>query len=116
MTNTHWNHVAHLDQLLPDLGGCVLVNDHQIALFHLAGKVFALDNYDPFSCANVISRGLTGDLNGRLVVASPVYKQHFDLESGQCLEDENIRLNVYPVSVIDDQVYVCSTVLATEVA
>ena len=114
--NMHWIHVAHTSQLLPDLGCCALVNQQQVALFDVAGQIFALDNFDPFSGANVISRGLTGDLNGRLVVASPLYKQHFDLETGQCLEDENVRLNVYPVSVIDDQVYVCCSLPATEVA
>jgi NAD(P)H-dependent nitrite reductase small subunit len=57
--------------------------------------VHAIGNHDPFSRANVLSRGIVGDLKGELVVASPVYKQHFSLASGRCLEDPSVRLQVY---------------------
>jgi nitrite reductase (NADH) small subunit len=43
-------------------------------------RVFAIDNYDPNSQAAVLSRGLVGSLGERIVVASPIYKQHFDLQ------------------------------------
>ncbi len=40
--------------------------------------MYALDNFDPASSrANVLSRGLTGDLQNERVVASPIYKNHF---------------------------------------
>lgn len=92
--------VCNLDDLLPGLGVAALVNGLQVAIFRLANDdIFAIGNYDPFSEANVISRGLVGDLKGFRVVASPIYKQHFDLVSGQCLEDESIRLPVYAVQV-----------------
>jgi nitrite reductase (NADH) small subunit len=45
----------------------------------------------------VLSRGIVGDVKGELVVASPVYKQHFSLTSGKCLEDPEVRVLVYPV-------------------
>lgn len=62
-----------------------------------AGELYALDNHDPFSGANVIGRGIVGDLQGELVVASPIYKQHFRLRDGQCLEDADQRLRHWPV-------------------
>jgi len=75
-----------------------LVGGHQVAVFRLDDdRVYAIDNHDPFSRANVLSRGIVGDLKGELVVASPVYKQHFSLTSGLCLEDPGVRVPVYPV-------------------
>jgi nitrite reductase (NADH) small subunit len=89
------------------MGCCALLNlkkdqTQQVAIFRLSSangeqQFFALDNYCPFSKANVISRGIVGDLQGKTVVASPLYKQHFELSSGQCLEDENVFLSTYAV-------------------
>ena len=59
----------------------------------------AIGNRDPFSGANVLSRGIVGDLNGEVVVASPVYKQHFSLLTGRCIEDASVSVPVYPVHV-----------------
>lgn len=69
-----------------------------------AGELYALDNHDPFSGANVIGRGIVGDLRGELVVASPIYKQHFRLRDGQCLEDADQRLRHWPVAFDGDDV------------
>ena len=95
--------ICQLDDLQENLGFCALVKGRQVALFRISGidKVFAIDNHDPFSEANVLSRGVVGDLKGRLVVASPIYKQHFDLETGQCLEDESVVLDTFEVRVVD---------------
>lgn len=99
--------VCKLSDLQPGVGVGALVNGQQVALFRLRNdEVYAISNYDPFSEANVISRGLTGDLKGFKVVASPLYKQHFDLATGQCLEDEGVKLPVYAVQIAGDQVSV----------
>ena len=76
------------------------------AIFRLGNDVFALDNMDPFSGANVISRGLVGDSKGVAKVASPIYKQQFALETGVCLDDESVTLQTYPVEVRDGNVVV----------
>jgi NAD(P)H-dependent nitrite reductase small subunit len=68
------------------------------------GELYAVDNHDPFSGANVIGRGIVGDLNGELVVASPIYKQHFRLTDGQCLEDASQHLRTWSVSWNGDDV------------
>jgi nitrite reductase (NADH) small subunit len=52
----------------------------------------------------VLSRGIVGDLSGRLVVASPLYKQHFDLQTGACLEEEGVQVEVYSVRLDGDDV------------
>ncbi len=99
--------VCRLSELQAGVGVAALVNGQQVALFRLRNDaIYAIGNYDPFSGANVISRGLTGDLNGCKVVASPLYKQHFDLATGQCLEDEAVQLPVYAVQVRGDRISV----------
>jgi nitrite reductase (NADH) large subunit len=98
-----------LDDLFDGGGACALVDGEQVALLRVGEEVFALENRDPFSGANVMSRGLVGDLAGQLVVASPVYKQHFNLRSGRCLEDESVSLRTWPCGVLDGRVWVEST-------
>ena len=103
----NWIEVCKLDDIVPDTGVCALVEDKQVALFRTSGgDLFAIDNFDPFSKANVLSRGIVGSLGDKLVVASPIYKQHFCLETGSCLEDENVKLAVYPVKTAEDKVAV----------
>lgn len=110
MKMDEWVAVCKLADIVPDTGVCALVNGRQVAVFRLSGdgddSVHALDNLDPFSKANVLSRGIVGDLKGELVVASPVYKQHFNLVTGQCLEDADVRVAVFAARVEGSQVLV----------
>ena len=101
--------ICRLDAILPDAGVCALVDGRQVAIFRVGDGVHAMDNFDPFSRANVLSRGIVGDLKGELVVASPVYKQHFSLATGRCVEDPDVRVCVHPVSVEDGYVVIGST-------
>jgi NAD(P)H-dependent nitrite reductase small subunit len=98
--------VCGFDDILDCAGVCALVDGEQVAMFRVGEEVFALENQDPFSGANVIARGLVGDLAGQLVVASPVYKQHFNLRTGRCLEDESVTLRAWPCGVLDGRVWV----------
>jgi nitrite reductase (NADH) small subunit len=95
-----WADVAAVDQLTPGRGVAALVGGRQVAVFLVdGGEVLAVDNYDPFSGAHVLSRGIVGDRAGAVKVASPVYKQSFDLRTGQCLDDEAVRIATYPVRI-----------------
>ncbi|WP_163574990.1 nitrite reductase small subunit NirD [Halomonas faecis] len=81
----------------------------QVAIFYSPGhaqELYALDHHDPFSGANVIARGIVGDLKGQPVVASPIYKQHFRLEDGQCLEDDSVALRTWKASFKGDEVWI----------
>jgi assimilatory nitrate reductase catalytic subunit len=91
--------VCKLEDIVPDTGVCALVGGEQVAVFRVQEKIYAVGNRDPFSRANVLSRGIVGDLGGELVVASPVYKQHFSLLTGRCLEDGAARIPVYTARV-----------------
>ncbi|MEE1766643.1 MULTISPECIES: nitrite reductase small subunit NirD [unclassified Streptomyces] len=94
-----WFTVCDLALLTPGRGVAALLPDgNQAALFmDRAGKLYAIDNRDPFGGAAVLSRGLTGSHQGRPFVASPLLKQRFDLETGQCLDDETVRITAYEV-------------------
>jgi len=99
--------VCRLDEIVPNSGVAALVAGEQVAVFRLDDDtVFAVSNCDPFSRANVLSRGIVGDLKGELVVASPVYKQHFSLRTGACVEDPTVRIAVYRARAQDGFVYV----------
>ena len=68
-----WTRVCALEEIVPDTGVCALVGMHQVAVFRLGeDQVFAIGNHDPFSRANVLSRGIVGDRSGRPKVASPI--------------------------------------------
>ena len=99
-SDQNWVTVCAIDDLLANVGACAKIQDKQVAIFKVAeqGKtsLYAIDNHDPFSQANVLSRGIVGDLKGRDVVASPIYKHHFDLNTGECLEDDT-KIPVYQI-------------------
>ncbi|PWK45736.1 nitrite reductase (NADH) small subunit [Pseudomonas sp. OV226] len=105
-----WQTVCEHQDLVSNSGIVVWLDGAQVALFYLPtahGKtLYAIDNHDPQSGANVIGRGLIGSIKGDLVVASPIYKQHFRLEDGSCLEYPQQRLRVWPVRLNGDVVEV----------
>lgn len=105
---SQWNDICSVDDILPNNGCCALFKGEQVAIFRVSHRdseaFYALANYDPCSGANVISRGIVGSIGERLVVASPMYKQHFCLHSGECLEEDGIRLQTWPVRVEGDRV------------
>jgi len=94
-----WLAVCDLTRLVPGRGVAALLPDgRQAAVFRdRDGNLYAIDNRDPFGGAAVLSRGLTGSHQGRPYVASPLLKQRFDLLSGQCLDDESVRVATYEV-------------------
>ncbi|GAA6135016.1 nitrite reductase small subunit NirD [Oceaniserpentilla sp. 4NH20-0058] len=100
--------VCALNDINLDTGVCALINDQQVAIFRPAasGTVFAISNFDPIGKANVLSRGLISDIKGRLTVASPLYKQHYCLDTGECLEDETVSVTAYPTKVEGNRVLV----------
>jgi len=111
----HWTPICGLDDIVPNTGVCALIAGQPVAVFHVQGcgadaagasGVYAIANYDPNAQASVLSRGLVGSIGDRAVVASPIYKQHFDLRTGECLEAPEHSVATYPVRVADGKVWV----------
>jgi len=101
---SEWTDICHRDDIVPNTGRCALFNGEQVAIFRVNEDFYAINNHCPFSRANVLSRGIVGSLSEHKVVASPLYKQHFDLETGQCLEDQSVTIKTYAVRLAGDTV------------
>lgn len=117
-----WQPLCTREDLVPFSGVAAWVETAegpaQVALFYLPGgpntsrpagqatELYAIDHHDPIAGANVIARGIVGDLGGEPVVASPLYKQHYRLADGQCLEDDSVKLRTWPVSFEGDRVMI----------
>lgn len=92
-----WQAVCDSADLIPNLGVRALIDGEQVAIFKVQGQLYAISAIDPFTKAAVLSRGLVGDLKGQVVVASPIFKQHFNLATGACLENESVSVKTYAV-------------------
>ena len=105
-----WHYVCETNDLVTNSGVCALVDSQQVAIFSLKingeTQVFAISNYDPIGKANVLYRGLLGSIGGATVVASPLYKEHYFLETGLCKEHDDVSVTAYAVKVEGEKVFV----------
>ncbi|MFI8479020.1 nitrite reductase small subunit NirD [Pseudomonas sp. NPDC078700] len=104
-----WQALCSKQDLVANSGVVAWVEGVQVALFYLPGEandkqLYAVDNRDPKSGANVIGRGIVGNLAGDLVIAAPLYKQHFRLDDGSCLEYPEQQLRTWPVRFAGEHV------------
>lgn len=107
-TQPQWTEICSISDLAANSGVAALLDKQQVAVFYLpeqSPSVYAIGNYDPISKAQVLSRGMVGELSGELVVASPVYKQHFRLVDGSCIEDETAKAGSWPCKIENGQVF-----------
>ncbi|MGH3491030.1 MAG: nitrite reductase small subunit NirD [Actinopolymorphaceae bacterium] len=94
-----WIPVCRYDDLIPERGVAALVGEVQVAIFRtFDGNVYAVGNADPYSGAYVMSRGIVGSAGMTPTVASPMFKQAFDLRTGRCLTEVGVTIPAYPVS------------------
>lgn len=103
-----WRDICALDALPPGTGAAALIEGHQVALVRMPDgvTVYAVDHFDPFSKAFVIARGIVGDKGGVPKIASPIYKQAFDLRNGTCLDDPTVALAHWPARVHDGRIQI----------
>lgn len=106
---THAVDVCGVDDIQVERGVRVLVGDAHVAVFRTYdGDVHAIDAIDPFSGASVLARGIVGTCGSAPVVASPMYKQRFDLRTGVCIDEPTVAVRVYPVEVHGGRIRVSS--------
>ncbi|HQE39120.1 MAG: nitrite reductase small subunit NirD [Macromonas bipunctata] len=102
-----WTTVCTVEDILPNTGAVALVDGRHVAVFRVGeAQFYAIDNVDPKSGASVLSRGLVGNLGEHIVVASPLYKNHFDLATGACLEAPEHSVRAHTVRIEDGRVQV----------
>lgn len=106
--STQWITVCNTQDLVDNSGVCALVNEQQVAIFKVSSandeQVYAISNWDPIGHANVLYRGLLGSAKNLTFVASPLYKQRYCLVSGQCLDNNGYKVQIYPVRIVDKNV------------
>lgn len=104
----HWQTLCSLEDLSPNAGICAKVGHAQVAIFYCrrSNNLYALCNKDPIADAYVLSRGIIGSIDGQPYVASPLYKQHFHLKTGACLEDKTIQVRTFTLRTDKDLVQI----------
>lgn len=102
----NWNTICQQQDLLAGVGVCALHQGQQVAVFLAAdgNALYALSNYDAVAQANVMSRGLIGSAGEDLYIASPVYKQRYNLLTGQCLDDDTLSLETFTVRASNNSI------------
>ena len=105
-SNTTWTDICPIKDLTPDAGICALYNEQQVAIFlcKQTNSVYAVGNFDPFGKANVLSRGIIGSTEDITYVASPLYKQRFNLATGECLDSEEHKIKTFNVRIENEQI------------
>ncbi len=105
-----WHDVCGIDDLVINSGVCALIDQQQVALFLIQQnqeqQAFAVSNWDPVGQANVLYRGIVGSVEDAIVVASPLYKEHYVLATGECLERDDVSVSVFDVRLDNQRVLV----------
>ncbi|WP_426998672.1 nitrite reductase small subunit NirD [Pseudarthrobacter sp. N5] len=97
---TGWHRVCSVDELELAWGEAALIAGRQVALFRTApGEVFAVAQEDPATGAHVMARGIIGSRGTRPTIASPLHKEVYDLETGQCFGTPELTLATFSTRV-----------------
>ena len=111
-SDQHWVDICAVEDLTPESGCAALLEGQQVALFYLPNQpeqCFAIGNFDPLGGANVLSRGIVGSSGDQLMVASPLYKQRFDLRTGACLDDDSVSVPCFSSRIVSGRVELSTT-------
>lgn len=116
--------ICPVSALAVDRGAAALLPDGtQIGVFRLEdGSVHAVQQRDPYSGTNILSRGLVGShlipgrggADGTIVptLSSPMYKQVWNLDTGEVIDaggGDTLPIDVFDVEIRDGQVHVAAT-------
>ena len=119
-----WVQVGKVQDFPYNGGATIKYGKVQIAVFNFTsrGTWYACQQMCPHKKAFVLSRGILGDTNGMPKIACPLHKKTFSLDSGACLSGDDYAVQVFPVQVEGDDVYlelppteVLDKLLATEI-
>ncbi len=105
---SRWVWVGAVNDFPSDGGRAIKYGTSQIAVFRFASREewYACQNTCPHKKEAVLARGIIGDQQGVPKVSCPLHKKAFSLESGSCMTGEAYRVQVFPVRVEGDDVFV----------
>jgi len=103
---SQWTTICQYQDLTPNTGICALFESEHVAIFYCkrSEQLYAVSNIDPIANASVLSRGIMASLEDQMYVASPLYKQHFNLKTGACLEAPEHALKVYGIRRVNNDI------------
>jgi nitrite reductase (NADH) small subunit len=106
---TGWHRVCAVEELEVAWGEAALVAGRQVALFRTAkSEIFAVAQQDPATGAHVMARGIMGSRGARPTIASPLHKEVYDLETGECFSNPELRLPTFRTRIADGFVEVAA--------
>ncbi|MEM7142141.1 MAG: nitrite reductase small subunit NirD [Actinomycetota bacterium] len=100
-----WVEIADVEQVPVDRGVAALVGGVAVAIFRLRAtdtepeSWFCIQHADPVTGSPVLARGLVGSRGDVPTVASPIYKERYDLRTGVGLDDPTQVLRTHEVRV-----------------
>ena len=101
-SDTGWYRVCPVEDLELSWGEAALIAGRQVALFRTGPEtVFAVAQEDPATGAYVMARGILGSRGARPTIASPLHKEVYDLETGECLSGPGAALATFAVRITD---------------
>jgi len=101
-TAAGWHRVCALAELELAWGEAALIAGRQVALFRTGPReVFAVAQQDPATGAHVMARGILGSRGTRPTIASPLHKEVYDLETGECFGTAAMRLETFSTRISD---------------
>lgn len=104
---TGWHRVCQVAELEPAWGEAALIAGRQVALFRTAAdEIYAVAQEDPATGAHVMARGIIGSRGARPTIASPLHKEVYDLETGECFSTPGLSLPTFSTKVVDGYIEV----------
>ncbi len=103
-----WVYAGKVSDFPKNGGATIKHGQSQIAVYNFSsrGEWYASQNMCPHKKAFVLSRGIIGDATGEPKIACPLHKKTFSLKTGESLQSEEYSIEVYPVRIDGDDVYV----------
>ena len=98
---SEWFKVCNVADIPEGQGYSYRVNDQIVAMFHIEGQYYAINDACPHAGASLSA----GHLDG-CVVACPLHAWRFDVRDGTWVDNPCVATDAYPVNVIDDEVYI----------
>ena len=98
---SQWFKVCHVADVPEGEGYSYRVNDRVVALFHIDGHYYAINDACPHAGASLSAGHLEG-----CVVACPLHAWRFDVRDGTWLDNPCVATDAYPVVVKEDEVYI----------
>jgi nitrite reductase/ring-hydroxylating ferredoxin subunit len=98
---SRWIRAIELDACPPGAAVECVVDDHIVALFNVAGEIFALDGVCPHQGGPLGKGCLTGT-----IVTCPWHGWQFDVRTGQHQLSRSIRQPSYPTRIEGDSIWI----------